>query len=388
MWRMKILCSGNMPFAKEAFSTIGETIVVPDRTICADAVRDADILAIRSTTRVDRDLIEGSGVKFVGTATIGFDHIDTAYLESKNIHWCAAPGCNANSVSEYVVSALLCLARRHGFRLARKTMGIVGVGHVGSLVAAKARALGMEVMLNDPPRERTEGNGAVRFVPLEKLLRKADVVSMHVPLTREGPDTTFHMAERAFFERMKPGVLFINSARGPVVETRALLDAVDENIVAHAVIDTWDPEPACPPELVERVDLATPHIAGHSFEGKVMGTLMVYREACRFLGVEPKWNPDQLMPPPAVPRLVLDASSSACAEETLWHAVSHVYNIEHDDSRFRSLKSAEPARRSEHFEQLRRNYPVRREFRYTRVVLKNADSFLTGAVADLGFKHD
>lgn len=375
-----------MPFAKEAFSTIGDAVVIPDSTINAGTVKDADILAIRSTVKADSGLLEGSRVKFVGTATIGFDHIDTAYLESRGIKWCAAPGCNANSVSEYLVSALLCLSQRHGFRLGRKTMGIIGIGHVGSLVAAKAKALGMQVMLNDPPRERAEGNGEVQFTPLDKLLKKADIITMHVPLTRGGPDATFQMANRDFFGSVKPGVLFINCARGKVVEPDALLNAIDESVVAHAVIDTWDPEPEYPQQLMERVDLATPHIAGHSFEGKVMGTLMVYQEACRFLGVEPTWNPDPLMPPPVVPRLVIDASTARSDEEVLWNIVNQVYNIEHDDGRFRSMKSGDPARRAEHFEQLRRSYPVRREFRYTRAILKNAGRSLTSAVANLGFK--
>lgn len=375
-----------MPFAKEAFSTIGETTVVPDQDICADTVRNADILAIRSTVRVNSKLLEGSSVKFVGTATIGFDHIDTAFLASRNIRWCAAPGCNANSVSEYVTSALLCLSQRHGIRLARKTMGIIGVGNVGSLVAMKARALGMEVLHCDPPRERAEGNGEIQFVTLEKLVRKADIVTLHVPLTREGPDATIHMADRDFFHTMKRGAIFINAARGPATETEALMDAMNEGIVSHAVIDTWEPEPAYPQELMTRVDLATPHIAGHSFEGKVMGTLMVYKEACSFLGVEPTWNPEAFMPPPVVPRLVLDASTAKSDEAALWNIVSQVYNIEHDDGRFRSLRSAEAGRRAEHFEQLRRSYPIRREFRYTRVVLKNAGRPLARAISELGFK--
>lgn len=385
MWHMKIVCSGNMPFALEAFRTVGETTVVTGRAINADDLLDADILAIRSTTLVNRELIEGSPVRFVGTATIGFDHIDTAYLKKKNIRWCAAAGCNANSVSEYIVSALLCLASRHGIQLSRKTIGIIGVGHVGSLVAEKARALGMTVMLNDPPRERSEGTRLIPFVPLDKLLRKADVITMHVPLVGEAQEATYHMANRKFFGRMKPGALFINSARGQVVDVDALLDAIDESVVAHAVIDTWDPEPAFPQKLVERVDLATPHIAGHSFEGKVTGTLMVYREVCRFLGLQPTWSPELLMPPPAVPRLVVDASAFDRDEETLWSIVRQIYNIEDDDQRLRSLKTNDPVRRAEHFERIRMDYAIRREFPYTRVLLKGAGKSLASAVANLGF---
>jgi len=193
------------------------------------------------------------------------------------------------------------------------------------------------------------------------------------------------MANRKFFGKMKSGTLFINSARGQVVDGDALLEAIDESVVAHAVVDTWDPEPAYPQKLVARVDLATPHIAGHSFEGKVAGTLMVYREVCRFLGLQPTWSPELLMPPPAVPRLVVDVSTSDSDEETLWGIVSQIYNIEHDDQRLRSFKSGNPAERSAHFEKLRRDYAVRREFRYTRVLLKGAGKSLASAVANLGF---
>jgi len=382
---MKIVCSGNMPFALEAFSTIGKTTVVSTRAINADDLRDADILAIRSTTLVNSELIEGSRVRFVGTATIGFDHIDTSYLNKRKIPWCSAAGCNANSVAEYVVSALLCLARRHGFQLSRKIIGIIGVGHVGVLVAEKVRALGMTVMLNDPPRQRAEGTIPIPFVSLDTLLRKADVITMHVPLGGEAPEATYHMANRKFFGNMKPGALFINSARGRVVDVDALLEAIDQSIVAHAVIDTWDPEPAYPQKLLERVDLATPHIAGHSFEGKVTGTLLVYREACRFLGLQPTWTPEPLMPPPVVPRLVVDRSAFENDEETLWNIVSQVYNVEQDDQRLRSFKSVDPAQRAAHFEKLRREYPVRREFRYTRVHLKGASKSLASTVANLGF---
>ena len=374
-----------MPFAREAFATLGEAVVVPDRAITRETVRDADILAVRSTTKVDRALLEGSRVRFVGTATIGFDHIDTEYLAGRGIAWCAAPGCNANSVSEYVTAALLCLARRHGFRLREKTLGVVGVGNVGRLVAQKAVALGMRVLVNDPPRERAEGNGDVPFLPLSKVLQRSDVVTVHVPLNASGTDRTVGLADAEFFAAMKPRAIFLNAARGQVVDTEALVNAIERDQIAHAVIDTWNPEPAFPADLLQRADLSTPHIAGHSWEGKVNGTVLVYRSVCRFLDASATWSPDALMPASAVPRIEADARRRD-AEDLLQDIVSRVYDIEEDDRQLRAGASADDAARAQLFEGLRRNYPVRREFPATRVALKNTQDSLAATLAGLGFK--
>jgi len=389
-----------MPFVKEAFETLGETLVLDGRAIRAEHVRDARLLAVRSTTPVNRELLEDSTVEFVGTATIGFDHIDTEYLRSRGIRWCYSPGCNANSVSEYIVAALLNLAVRHGLSLEGKTIGIVGVGNVGSLVLEKAEILGMHVLPNDPPREREQSRVASResrvnanaqgtelpppkFVSLDRVLDEADVVTMHVPLTREGQDATFHLADDAFFGRMKPGGIFINSSRGAVVETNALLKAIDAGSVAHAVIDTWEGEPAIRQDLLDRVDVGTPHIAGYSFDGKVTGTVMVYRQACEFLGVEPAWSPERLLPEPPVPRVEIDAAGRR-REEVLHEVVSRVYDIGKDDARLRACPGQDDAARGAYFDDLRREYPERREFRYTRVDV-SGDSDLAQKLARLGF---
>lgn len=376
-----------MPFAREAFATLGETRIKDGRAISAADVRDADLLAIRSTTRVNRALLEGSSVKFVGTATIGTDHMDTAWLDNAGIRWCYAPGCNANSVAEYVVSALLCLSVRHGFPLAGKTLGIVGVGNVGSRVMEKARALGLRVLPNDPPRQRAEAAPAPSdpaFVPLEQVLAESDIVTLHVPLTHEGPDKTFHMADRRFFDALKPGCVFLNSARGAVVNTDDLLRAMDKNIVAHAVIDTWEGEPAYRSDLLARVDLGTPHIAGYSFDGKVMGTVRVYREACRFLGLQSTWTPDALLPSPPVPEVVMDAAGRA-DEAALWTLVRHVYDVETDDRVLRRGDDKGDKTRAAHFDRLRKQYPMRREFRFTSVRAPGAPDSLRKTIATLGF---
>ncbi len=386
-----------MPYATEAFGTLGETSVLDGRAIAAADVRDADLLAVRSTTRVDRALLEGSRVRFVGTATIGTDHLDIPWLEQQGICWSYAPGCNANSVSEYVSVALLCLAARHGIRLQDKTLGVVGVGHVGSRVVEKARALGLQVRVNDPPRQRAgeshHRTGGAReesfpFVTLEQLCREADIVTFHVPLIHEGPDRTRGLADTGFFERLKPGAILINSARGAVVQGAALMAAMDADIVRHAALDTWEGEPDYSRSLLERVDIGTPHIAGHSFEGKAMGTVMVYREACRFLGQAPAWSPEGQWPEPVVPRRRVDADGRR-DEAVLWELARAVYNIEADDQALRGGTAApvqgdRPAH-AVHFDHLRRHYPVRREFRFTRVELVRASAQLAQRVRDLGF---
>jgi len=400
---VKIVCSSNMPYAREAFGTLGEAVVLEGRAITPEDARDAEILAIRSTTRVDRGLLEGSSAMFVGTATIGTDHMDIDYLESRGIGWCYSPGCNANSVSEYVTAALLSLATRHGFGLRGKTIGVIGVGNVGSLVVEKALALGMRVLPNDPPRERCQGSRLrqgyggqagvrgqeleVGFVGLEEVLAESDVVTLHVPLTHEGMDKTYHMADETFFAGMKPGCVFLNTARGPVVDAGSLVAAMQRGLVSHAVVDTWEGEPAIDPDLLGRVDLGTPHIAGYSFDGKVMGTLMVYRELCGFLGVEPKWCPDEFLPPPDVPEIEIDAAHRP-DEEVLWEAVRGVYDIEEDDTRLRNTcggMQLNDAERGARFDGLRSNYPVRREFRFTRVAAPGAAAALMNKFAGLGF---
>jgi len=382
---VKIVCSTNMPFAREAFGTLGETVVLPEREIRPEHVRNADILAVRSTTKVNQALLDGSKIRFAGTATIGYDHFDVPYLESRGIKWCTAPGCNANSVAEYIISALLRLGHRHSISWQGKTFGVIGVGNVGSRVAKKAAALGMRVLLNDPPRQKAaapEDKGG--FTGLDDLLAESDVVTLHVPLTARGEDKTLHMADSKFFGKARRGIVFINSARGPVTDNAALLQAISRGIVAHSVLDTWDPEPAFPEDLLDHADIGTPHIAGHSFEGKVGGTVIVYREACRFLGIEPSWTPDNMMPPAAVPLLELDAAGKT-NQEVLFEAVSRIYDIEDDDRMLRAGASGNPAERAAHFDRLRRNYRERREFMNTKIALKSGSPALRMALESLGF---
>ena len=382
---MKIVCSSTLACPREAFGEMGEVAIVEDRHMGAGDVRDADALIVRSTTLVNRELLEQSRVRFVGTATIGTDHMDVQFLERRGIRWCHAPGCNANSVSEYFTSALLCLAVRHGFALRGKTAGVIGVGNVGARVARKAEALGMRVLLNDPPRQRAEPQAGRLFASLADVLQNADMVTLHVPLTREGEDPTFHMADGSFFARLKPGAIVFNLARGPVVRTEALLSALADGRVKHAVIDTWEGEPAYRKDLLDRVDLGTPHIAGHSFEGKVLGTYLVYREACRFFGVPPAWSPEPLLHG-ADARTIPLLSPAADEVPTLWNSVRAVYDIEADDRRLRAGCVDDPVRRAAHFDSLRKNYPVRREFPSARIGAPAPAPPVVDVLRQLGFQ--
>ncbi|MCX7886676.1 MAG: 4-phosphoerythronate dehydrogenase [Verrucomicrobiae bacterium] len=359
---MKIVADPNIPFVLEAFGPLGHVVLVPGRTMTAHDVRDADCLLVRSVTAVNAALLEGSRVRFVATATIGTDHVDTAYLAGRGIGFASAAGSNANSVAEYVVAALLELAHRKNFRLRDKTLGVVGVGNVGSKVVRYAEALGMRVLQNDPPRQRSEGLN--HFVSLERVLTEADIVTLHVPLTRTGTDATYHLFEP------RRGII-INTARGAVLDNRALLQAPLEGLV----LDVWENEPDLLPGLLQKTDIGTPHIAGYSFDGKVNGTRMIYEATCSFFGLMPNWQPQ--LPPPPVPKVELDATGLA-EEEALRRVVSSVYDITADD---RALRAA-----PHQFDRLRAEYPVRREFFNTAVLLRNAPEQLRQMCAALGFK--
>jgi len=321
-------------------------------------------------------------VRFVATATIGFDHVDVNYLERRAIGFASAPGSNANSVAEYVVAALLVLAQRKGWTLERRTLGVIGVGNVGSRVVAKAEALGLKVLQNDPPLARQTGEA--RFRPIEELLG-ADILSLHVPLTLGGEDRTFHMIDEPFLARLKKGATLLNTSRGPVVDGSALLNAIDARWLGGAVLDVWEREPDISTELLERVDLGTSHIAGYSFDGKVAGTLMVYRAACKFFRGEATWRPEQCLPPPKLP--LLDVHAHGRSEEgALLDAVKAVYDVEADDAALRELITLPAEHRGPHFDQLRKTYPTRREFFNTEVHLVHGSDALMRKLEGVGFR--
>ena len=291
---MKIVADNTVPFLKGIAEPFAEVVYLDARAFTPEAVCDADALIVRSIDKCTRELLEGSRVRLITTATIGFDHIDTRYCEEAGITWRNAPGCNAASVAQYVLVSLIAIALRRGESLAGKTIGIVGVGHVGSIVARYAEAWGMRVLLNDPPRAAVEGDGA--FVPLETIEKEADIVTLHVPLTREGQYATYHLADADFFGRLRRKPWFVNSCRGAVHDTEALKEAKAKGLVSELIIDCWENEPRIDRELMSQVSIATPHIAGFSADGKANGTRACVENIARFFHLRVE-RIDRILPP-------------------------------------------------------------------------------------------
>ena len=373
---------------EECFSSFGEVEVVPGREIRPGVVADADILLVRSITRVDSDLLAESKVRFVGTATIGVEHIDVEYLSRMNTGFASAPGSNANSVAEYVIAGLLNVGQKYNLDLQGKSIGVIGVGNIGSRVAKKCAAVGMKVYLNDPPLQRQSGD--VKYLPIEELF-DCDFITLHTPLTFEGIDKTFHLAGERFFKSVKNGCIFLNTARGGVVDTGALKSAIKSGKLKAVVLDVWEGEPEIDTELLGMVDIGTPHIAGYSLDGKVVGMIMVYRKACEYFRLEAEIDAKSFLPEPAVGELKIDANRGS-EQELLREALEKVYSISEDDLRLRQILDMSAEKKGEFFDGLRKNYPVRREFGNTRIIIadsgqRTVDSKrISEKLAGIGFK--
>ena len=375
---MKILADENIPYVCEAFGALGDVETISGRAMRAADVRDASLLLVRSITKVNRDLLDGSAVRFVATATIGEDHVDKTYLAEHDVAFASAPGSNANSVGQYMSAALLHLAERHDLDLSKLKLGIAGVGNVGKNVLAKAAALGLECILNDPPLARETGDPKYR--PIDEIFG-CDIVTLHVPLTKEGADATYHLADEAFIGNLKSGAILINTSRGAVADGAALKRALDHGYLRACVLDVWEGEPSIDVELLRRVAIGTPHIAGYSFDGKVSGTRMIYEAACRFLDVEPAWDPAPLLPRPERHHIDVDGNDP----DALHSTVRAVYDIMKDDAAMRGLFAASEEERPRLFDGLRKEYPRRREFFNTRVVVTPRNPQLEAQLAGIGF---
>ena len=323
---MKIVCDDKIPFLKGVFEPYAEVVYLPGAAICAADVRDADALVVRTRTRCGRALLEGSTVRVIASATIGYDHIDTAYCESHGIAWSNAPGCNSGSVAQYIGSALAALSERFGLDLGGMTLGIVGVGHVGTKVARVAEKLGMRVLLNDPPRAVAEGPDG--FVSLYEIIAGSDIITLHVPLTAE----TYHLFDASRIASLRPNQILINTSRGEVVDGTALRQALRTGRLKAAVLDVWENEPDIDSELAELAEIATPHIAGYSLDGKAAGTTAAVRVVANVLGISALSDWSVRLP-------VATGNDN--------------YDVRRDSARLKAdIKS---------FEQLRSEYPARRE---------------------------
>ncbi|WP_426696471.1 4-phosphoerythronate dehydrogenase [Aeromonas hydrophila] len=371
---MKIVVDENMPHARELFAEFGEVIPLPGRQMQAADLQEADVLLVRSVTRVDAALLASCPrLSFVGTATIGTDHVDKGLLAERGIPFFSAPGCNKYSVGDYVLSALLVLAERHELNLSEMSLAVIGAGNTGECVAGKAEALGMRVLRCDPPRARAaEANEAAQFVDYQQALG-ADIVSFHVPITHQGPDATFHLLDAAQIAARPAGQILINASRGEVWDNQALLARQQSQAPLRLVMDVWEREPEPLQALVPHTELATPHIAGYSLEGKARGTWMLYEALCRQLGHTPRQDLQSLLPTPEV----REVTPGQPADQALIKQLVHlIYDVRRDDARFRNRLGVAGS-----FDEQRKHYPERREL--SSLQLKGP--FAGDTLARLGF---
>lgn len=351
---MRLVVDENMAAGRRAFAAFGDVVTVPGREIDTEDVSRADALMVRSVTRVDRALLGGSHVRFVGTATSGFDHIDHEWLADRGIGFAYAPGCNASAVADWVIAALAALHAAGRRDFGSGSVGVIGAGHVGARVARRLDALGYSVRLCDPPRAEAEGDEG--FVDLATAL-ESDVVTLHVPLVDEGPYRTRRLIDGEALERMPAGSVLMNAARGGVVDEDALATRLDDGPDLVTAIDTWAGEPAIDAGLLPRIDLATPHIAGHTVEGRLRGTAIVAKAAARHFGIANGWDWCSELPP---------APGAASGTDPV-EAVLSAWDPRADDGRLRGLLRQPPGERGRGFDRIRASCPQRREFGSFRV---------------------
>jgi erythronate-4-phosphate dehydrogenase len=376
---MRILADENIPLVESFFSEHGEIRRMPGRRINKAALENIDVLLVRSVTRVDRELLDGSSVRFVGTCTIGTDHLDLDYFDEAGISWASAPGCNARGVVDYVLGSLLALAEGEGVELKHRRYGVVGAGEVGGRLVEVLRGMGWDVRVCDPLRQASE---AGEFVDLEEVLGECDVISLHTPLTLEGEHSTFHLLDSARLEKLRLGTWLINAARGAVVDNSALREQLARRPDIQAVLDVWEGEPQADVELAELCWIATPHIAGYSLDGKLRGTAQIYQAFCASRGLEPKVELAALMPAASLRGLSFDASIKP--GDLLATICRAVYDPRRDDAAFRRSLSGDEDQRRIEFDQLRKHYPPRREVDGVQVEFSSAAPELERVVRALG----
>ena len=363
---MKIVADGNIPEVANAFADLGEVVLLPGREIGPRHLRDCRCLLVRSVTRVDAALLAGSAVEFVATATIGTDHVDLDYLADAGIGFANAAGCNAEAASEYVIAGLFALSEMRGFDPFARRAGIVGCGNVGSRLRAKLDALGIELQVCDPPLA-ARGDPVGEFVGLDSLLADCDLLSFHVPLSDGGEYPTRHLLDAARLARLRDGCVLINAARGAVVDNAALAALLRRRDDLAVFLDTWEGEPRVARELLGRVDLATPHIAGYSVEGRLRGTQMALAAAAAHFGRAVTWDMTRLLPAtrPLRPR-------PATGRLEFWQSLFAAHwDIRRDHAAFVAGAGFDDAAFARHFDGLRRVYADR--FEYDRYAIAPAD---------------
>ncbi|MFB9146613.1 4-phosphoerythronate dehydrogenase PdxB [Halomonas alkalicola] len=383
---MRILVDANVPAAEACFGSLGELVRRPGREITADDLVNVDALVVRSITRVDEALLaRANRLRFVGTCTIGTDHIETALLAERGIAFASAPGCNAEAVVDHVLGSLATLAERQGWRLAERRVGVVGAGNVGGRLLGRLAAMGIDCLACDPPRvaaESAAGQSLSGFVDLETLIDECDVLCLHTPLVREGPHATHHLLDAEAIAELAPGTVLLNAGRGDCVDGAALRQRLAGEGDISAVLDVWEHEPAIDTALCDLAEIATPHIAGHSLDGKRRGTHMVYRALCRELGLPARVTLDALLPSPPLRRLALGPGLDP--EEALRLCLRAVHDVrrDHDSLRRESRRQG----MAKGFDACRANYPLRREFSTLEVELTEPDAALAALLTGAGFR--
>lgn len=376
---MLIVADENIPLLDAFFESFGEIRRVPGRSIDRATVEQADVLLVRSVTNVNRALLEGSKVRFVGTCTIGTDHLDLDYFQQAGISWSSAPGCNARGVVDYVLGSLLTLAEIGGADLKQRTYGVVGAGEVGGRLVEVLKGLGWNVLVCDPPRQSAEGGD---FVSLEQIIERCDVISLHTPLKKHGAQSTWHLFDRDRLNQLKPGTWLINASRGPVVDNAALRNVLLQREDLQAVLDVWEGEPEVDVALADLCVLATPHIAGYSLDGKQRGTAQIYQAFCDFLGQPATVSLSELLPAPWLAQVTLNAQTDpAWALAMLCRGV---YDPRRDDADFRRSLVGSVSEQRAAFDALRKHYPLRREIDGLQVRVEGESVELHKIVAALG----
>lgn len=359
---MKIVADANIPQVAEAFQHLGEVELIPGREIRQAHLTDCQCLLVRTVTHVNQQLLDSTAVEFVGTATIGTDHIDEKYLQQKDISFTNAAGCNAEAASEYVISGLFALSKQRNFDPFKLRAGIVGCGNVGSRLYQKLNALGIETLRNDPPLAKESANN--EYVDLDTILEQCDFISLHVPLTLSGEHATKHLFDQKQLSRLRENCLLVNAARGPVIDNQALLGAMQQKPDLMVFLDTWEDEPRPLPELLTKVDLATPHIAGYSVEGRLRGTQMILDAACEHFGRSSDWHMSKLLPE----RIDLEVKGAKDDRE-FWQTVfARHHDIWADHEALLKILELEDDQVGAYFDSLRRVYPERFEYERYRLV--------------------
>ncbi|MEA2012251.1 MAG: 4-phosphoerythronate dehydrogenase [Verrucomicrobiota bacterium] len=379
---MKILIDDKIPYIKGVLEKVVDVKYFPGAKFPLKEVADSDALIVRTRTKCSESLLKDSKVKAIATATIGYDHIDTEYCNANNIFWTNAPGCNSSSVQQYITAAILHLAEKYSLKLSKLTLGVVGVGNVGTKVVKAGRALGMNVLMNDPPRKdaaiKSEGKSsasATGFCGLRKILAESDIITLHVPHTKDGKYPTHYLANQYFIGNMKESAFLINSSRGPVADNAILKKSLQDNLIRGAILDVWENEPDIDLELLKTVELGTPHIAGYSADGKANGTAMSINAISKIfeLGLD-KWFPENV-PQPIETIIKIDKGMTDF--QIIKTAIDTTYNIQKDA---KNIKES-----PENFEYLRGNYPLRREPTNYSIFLPKKNEGLVKTLEELGF---